>query len=112
MQITEKIETLFKKCKCSVTTTNNNHKNGYKTVDTNITNLKQNSIIDNDDISLDILEKMKELDTIIEIQFYPDTPIGSYSVYSYDINDAIDKALLILNENTLNRNITIRETLL
>jgi hypothetical protein len=44
---------------------------------------------------------MKELDTIIEIHFYPDTPIGGYSIYSYDINDAIDKALLTLNENTL-----------
>ena len=81
MQITEKIETLFKKCKCSVTITYNNHKDGYETVDTYITNLKQNSIIDNDDIELDILEKMKELDTIIEIQFYPDTPIGSYTIY-------------------------------
>jgi len=101
MQINEKIETLFKKCKCSVTITYNKHKDFYENVDAYITNLICHSIIDKDDIELDIIKHMKELDTIIEIHFYPDTPIGGYSIYSYDINDAIDKALLTLNENTL-----------
>lgn len=40
-----------------------------------------------------IRKTMIDTDTIIDLQFYPDTPIGSYSVYHYDIDMAIDEAL-------------------
>lgn len=42
---------------------------------------------------------MKELNSIIDLHFYPDTPIAFYKVYHYDLEKAIDKALSILNIN-------------
>ena len=38
-----------------------------------------------------------EHNKIIALQFYRDTPIGSYSIYHYDLEMALDKALDILN---------------
>jgi hypothetical protein len=52
---------------------------------------------DLEDIDKDVYEKMKELNTIIELQYYPDTPIGFYKVYHYDLQMAIDEALSSLN---------------
>ena len=49
-----------------------------------------------EDISKEVYEKMIELNTIIELQFYPDTPIGSYKIYHYDLEMAIDEALTII----------------
>ena len=46
-----------------------------------------------DKLDEDIKAKMIELNTIIRIQFYPITPIGSYVVYHYDIDLALDMAL-------------------
>ena len=50
-----------------------------------------------EDIESDVYEKMKELNTIVELQYYPDTPVGFYKVYHYDIEKAIDEALSSLN---------------
>lgn len=41
---------------------------------------------------------MKDFDTIIEIHFYPDTPVGFYKIFHYDLDMAIDEALLILKD--------------
>jgi len=35
-------------------------------------------------------------DFIIEIQFYPDTPVGFHVVYHYDLDAALDEALTII----------------
>ena len=43
-------------------------------------------------------QKMIETDTIVNIQFYPKTPVGSYSVYHYDLDMALDLALECLKE--------------
>lgn len=48
-------------------------------------------------IEPDVYDKMEELDTIVELQYYPDTTVGCYKVYHYDIGMALDKALLSLN---------------
>ena len=48
---------------------------------------------DKDDIESDVLNKMIETNTMIELQFYPDTPIGFYKIYHYDLEQAIDIAL-------------------
>ena len=41
-----------------------------------------------------VIDKIKETDTIIEIQVYPQTPIGFYTIYHYDY----DMALKELND--------------
>ncbi len=88
---------LITKCKASVTISVNEHRNCYETV-----REKFNSGPDADfreEIDEDVFNKMVETDTIIEIQFYPNTPVGFYRVYHYDIEKAIDQALSILNES-------------
>ena len=58
-----------------------------------VNELKENRIIDEDDISKDVLQKMIEKDTIIELTFYPDTPVGSYIIYGYDLDLVLDEAI-------------------
>ena len=85
---------LLQLCKCGVFININSHINSYTTA---------KSVIDNnladefDDTSDDIRLKMIELNTIVEIQFYPNTPVGSYVIYHYDVDKAITEALDILN---------------
>ena len=34
---------------------------------------------------------------IIDLQFYPDTPVGFYRILHFDLNEAINEGLKILN---------------
>lgn len=92
----EKLNKLILRCKCGVHLTINQHRDYYETVEQYF---KSNPITEEDleDIDKDIYEKMKELNTIIELQFYPDTPIGSYKIYHYDLEMVIEEALSSLN---------------
>jgi len=86
----KKLNNLIKSCKAGIHLTINAHKDYYESVDDNI---------DDDfkkELELNVLNRMKELDTIIELQFYPDTPVGFYRIYHYDLELAIDEALNIL----------------
>ena len=49
------------------------------------------------DIEDCIKDKIIELNTIVELQFYPDSPIGFYKIYHYDIEMAVDDAIKIIN---------------
>jgi len=88
----EKLNKLIQECKCGVHIIVNSHKDYYESVEKHF---KDNPIKSEDleYIESEVYEKMKELDTIIEIQCYPNTPIGSFTVYHYDLELAIDEAL-------------------
>ena len=90
-----KLYKLIDRCKCGVDIAVNNHKNYYETVEQHF---KSNPILEDylSDIDADIYQKMKDFDTIIEIHFYPDTAVGFYKIFHYDLDMAIDEALLIL----------------
>lgn len=92
----EKLQKLIEKCKCSVNITINSHRDYYETVEQHF---NANVVVKEDleDIEPVVYEKMKELNTIVELQYYPNTPNGFYKVYHYDIDKAIDKALSSLN---------------
>jgi len=83
----KKLQDLIKKTKCSVSITVNNHRDYYETIEQYVQPEEKQ------DISNDIWQKMIELDTCIELQFYPDTPVGFYKIYHYDIEKVIDIAL-------------------
>lgn len=85
----EKIKLLYSTCKAGVSISINEHRNYYETIEENLRDKL-------DDINPEVLSKIKELDTLIEIQFYPDTPIGFYLVHHYDLELGIDEALEIL----------------
>ena len=88
-----KLNQLKNKCKCSVSLTINNHKDYYQSAQEYI-----NELQDKQEIDQETIEKMIELDTIIELRFYPNTPVGFYSIYHYDLDTIINQALDILDE--------------
>ena len=86
---------LINLCKCSVTLEVNDHRDYYQTILEYIDDNCSNKSIWNETPE-EVKKIMIETDTLIELQFYPNTPIGFYRVYHYDVNQAISEALNIL----------------
>ncbi len=89
-----KIKKLLEGCKCGVYIQVNAHRDMYITAKDKIEEIGKQECRPN--IPIDILKKMIETNTVIELQFYPDTLIGSYTVYHYDLEAALDLALELL----------------
>lgn len=87
----EKLKELFSKCQSTIEISYNQHKSYYDTIEDNIGG-------DLDEVDKDILEEMKKRDTLIRIQFYPHSSVGFYTVYHYDFDLALDKALSLLKD--------------
>lgn len=95
----DKLQYIISRCKASVTLLVNDHRDYYLTISQHLEERFSGSESKMDDeIPLDVLNKMIDLDICIELQFYPDTPIGSYTLYHYDLNIIFDQALVILKE--------------
>jgi hypothetical protein len=92
-----KLQKLLSLSKCTVHLTVNQHRNYYETVQDRINDL--GSMECPVEIEDEILAVMISTDTMIELQFYPDTPIGSYCIYHYDLDSALDEALACFPEN-------------
>lgn len=92
----DKLNKIIARCKCGFYLTINSHRDDYETVEQyfNSNPINQEYL---EDIDKNIYEKMKELNVIISIHFYPDTPIGFYNIYHYDLDMAFDEILKILN---------------
>lgn len=82
---------IMEMCKCGVHLTINNHRDYYQKIEEFVS---EHSVEADDGV----IEKIIETDTIVELQFYPHTPIGFYIVHHYDIDLAIAEALEILND--------------
>lgn len=96
MRELSKLEQVMKECKCAVFVSINEHRNYYKTVTETLEEALGNECPP--DISPDIREKMIELDTIIVIQAYNNTPVGSYELYHYSLEMALDELLEVLKK--------------
>ena len=89
----EKFKELISLCKCSVSIHVNDHKDAYyESVKDYI------SDEDAEDIEPEVYAKMVELNTCVEIYAYPTTPIGSYKIYHYDVDLAVEKMLEIIKK--------------
>lgn len=98
-----KLQTLIKKCKCGVFVTVNEHRDYYQSAENAIKDINERESEHGaaaDFIGKDLAEKMIETDTIIDIQFYPNTPIGFNKVYHYDLDKALDEALSTFEDDT------------
>lgn len=84
--MTDLLHELISKCKCGVSIEINNHRNYYYSVKKYLEEFPNDEISDINPRALSIMEKK---DTIVEIQFYPDTPISFYKVYHYDLEEAL-----------------------
>jgi hypothetical protein len=51
-----------------------------------------------DELSEELKAKMVELDTIVELQFYPNTPVGFLQLFHYDVDMALQTALETMQE--------------
>jgi hypothetical protein len=88
----DKLKELMRRCKCSVSVTVNAHRDYYETAEVSLSEMSKRHL-EAPEIDAAVKAKMIELDTVIEIQFYPLTPIGFYVVYHYDLDAALDLAL-------------------
>jgi hypothetical protein len=94
------LKNLIKACKASVTIEINNHRDCYVSIANEITNdgvENLDGIVEK--IGKDVYSKMVETDTLVKIQFYPHTPIGFYTVWHYDLEEAIKEAWQIIQED-------------
>lgn len=89
------MEDLIKKCKGSIYISINEHKNLYQKINDYILDINNR----NEEIEPELAERMIKEDTFIQLMFYPDTPIGFYSVYGTTIDEVIKKANKILELN-------------
>ena len=88
----DKLQRLLERCKCGVFLTVNEHRDYYETAEHRLAdNYDSNECPP--DIDPAVRAKMIETDTIVDLQFYPDTPVGSYSILHYDLDAALTMAL-------------------
>lgn len=87
----DKLKELLVRCKCGVFLTVNEHRDYYYTAAQALDEAKGDECPP--EIEPEVEATMIETDTIVRLQFYPNTPIGSYEIWHYDIDAALDAAL-------------------
>ncbi len=86
-----KFEKILKRCKCGVYLEINIHRDDYMTAEER---LDQREMVGGDlNITDEVKQEMIKTNTIVELTFYPDTPVGSFSIYHYDLDAVLDQAL-------------------
>lgn len=92
--MTDKLKRILELCKCTVTVQVNEHRVFYESVEKYLSNA---SVVDPP--PSDILKGMVERDAVVEITAYPTTPIGSHTVFHYDLDAALDMMLETLERH-------------
>lgn len=92
----DKLLLLESKCKALISLEINSHKNYYMKVEDFLLDEFDDKTHLLNEVGTDVFNKMVELDKIVELQFYPNTPIGFYKIYHFDIDMALERALEIL----------------
>ena len=95
----EKLKEVIARTKAGISIEINQHKQNYQSVEQYITErLSWNNETVEEEIGIAVYDKMVETNTIIELQVYPDTPIGFYRIWHYDVEIAIERYLKAINE--------------
>jgi len=87
----EKLRLLNSVCKCGLTVRFNENRNMYQSVDEYIQNNANVGL----EVDPEIAKKIIETDSIVELHFYPQTPVGFYHITHYNLDMAIDEAMEI-----------------
>lgn len=93
----EKITRILNRAKAGLYMTVNEHKDTYEPIEKYISHLSAVNSTLIKDTGKDVIAKIIELDNIVEIQVYPDTPIGFYRVVHYDLDMALDKIIELID---------------
>lgn len=80
-------------CNYEVKIAINEHKNTYQKVKDRICDLKSIDAFFDDEVNEDVYNKMCELDTMVCVTAYPNTAVGFYVIYHYDVDKAISDML-------------------
>lgn len=91
----DKLKELLRRCKCGVFLTVNHHRDFYETAERRLAELERR--FDGPlEIEPAVRQTMIETNTVIELQFYPETPVRFELVYHHDLEAALDVALGLL----------------
>ena len=88
----DKLKELLARCKCGVYVQVNVHRDVYETA----AQWWETQDICSDSLSdtpPEVRAEMIRLNTVVDVQFYPHTPVGFYRVAHYDLDAALDAAL-------------------
>jgi hypothetical protein len=88
------LETLAKHCKGEISLDINSHRDEYQTVEEYLR--RQSEWCDTSHLSELIRQRMIGLDTVWELQFYPDSPIGSHLVFGTNLHECLLEAGRVL----------------
>lgn len=91
----DKLIELFNLCSASVTIIHDEHKDFYQTVEEFI-NDREKALGESLSIDADVRKFMVEKNHMITLHAYPDTPIGFYTVYHWDLLTAVEEMLTIV----------------
>lgn len=87
---TDKLARLVSLCKCGVYIEINSHRDVYDTVAYKLDAIAASGCLS---VPKSSRQLMIEADTVVEIQFYPHTPVGFCVVMSHSLDTALDLAL-------------------
>lgn len=85
------LNTLLARCKCGVYLTVNEHRDYYDTPAQRLEELDSREAPPN--ISDEVRAGILASGNIVELQFYPDTPVGFYVIVHHDLDEALRLAL-------------------
>ena len=88
------IERLLARCKCGVYLTVNEHRDDYRSPAEWLDSYA--SLECPPDISDEVRAGILSSGNIVDLHFYPDTPIGSYHLVDFDVASALRRALALL----------------
>ena len=90
--MTDKLARLIARCKAGVRVTINEHRNYYESAEHFLS--ERDARGDQPlEIDSEVRAQMIATNTIVNLHFYPDTPVGFYEIWHYDLDAALDEAL-------------------
>lgn len=93
--VVNNIDKLINMCKGEVYISINEHRNCYESVEEF---LKTYLNFDSDDICAEVVAECIRKDTLVQIMAFPDTPVASYKLCHYNVHDAIEQMITIIEE--------------
>lgn len=85
------LKTLLARCKCSVYLKVNEHRDYYDTPAQRLEELDSRECPP--EISAEVRAGILSSGNIVELQFYPETPVGFYVIVHHDLDEALRLAL-------------------
>lgn len=87
----DKITLLISKCKAGLTIDVDDHKASYQDIKDQIAEIKETQ--PELEMQREIEEGIIKNNRLICLTYFPDTPVGSCTIYHYDLEQAVDMAL-------------------